>query len=324
MERDTGIGEYPGSSLGGVALLEKPRVRWRDFQRGKTVRAASAAVHPSERPSTWRWLKAAGFGLFFTFLLFAILGWIQPVFSKSERIEIPLAVRLAIESGTQAKKGGQASQKVKPQPRTEARAEEKARAKSSNLKRTTAPSTVASQAPRARSEAKMLQNLNLFGAVGSAAGTGGGIKIGFSSEEEETLEQGRQHREYMERRRQIRDDPGASRGRSDFGGAGRSAAGDMDLKLGGAEPAYLPEPDYPKLAEKEQVEGFVKVRLLISVTGAVERFEIVAASPPGYFEESIKKVLPRWRFNPALDEQGRPVEFWEEYTYQFKLEAVGI
>jgi TonB family protein len=82
----------------------------------------------------------------------------------------------------------------------------------------------------------------------------------------------------------------------------------------------LQQPRYPQRAIKEQVEGFVRMRLLISTTGRVERHEIIAAQPEGYFERSILEALPSWQFTPAVDESGRPVEHWKDFNYVFKLE----
>ncbi len=82
---------------------------------------------------------------------------------------------------------------------------------------------------------------------------------------------------------------------------------------------YQPKPKYPPQAEKREIQGLVRVRVLVSTTGAVARHEILEAEPLGAFEKSIADVLPLWRYTPALDETGKPVEFWTEYTYRFKL-----
>lgn len=82
---------------------------------------------------------------------------------------------------------------------------------------------------------------------------------------------------------------------------------------------YQPKPKYPPQAEKREIQGLVRVRVLVSTNGTVARHEILEAEPLGAFEKSISDVLPLWRYTPALDETGKPVEFWTEYTYRFKL-----
>jgi protein TonB len=82
-----------------------------------------------------------------------------------------------------------------------------------------------------------------------------------------------------------------------------------------------PGPKYPDKAIRNEAEGFVRVRVLIGENGAVKSHEILEAEPAGVFEESLESVVPLWQFTPALDEAGRPMEFWKEYKYVFKLEV---
>jgi TonB family protein len=84
--------------------------------------------------------------------------------------------------------------------------------------------------------------------------------------------------------------------------------------------AYQPKPAYPQSARQNEIEGVVQIRVLVSPEGKVVKHEIVASSPKGYFEDAILEVLPRWQFRPASDGKGRPVEFWTEFLYKFKLE----
>jgi protein TonB len=82
-----------------------------------------------------------------------------------------------------------------------------------------------------------------------------------------------------------------------------------------------PRPRYPAAAQKGDIEGSVWVRVLITDGGVVGRHEVVAAHPPGHFEKAVQEVLPQWRFAPARDETGKPMECWKEFRYEFKLEA---
>jgi TonB family protein len=80
------------------------------------------------------------------------------------------------------------------------------------------------------------------------------------------------------------------------------------------------EPVYPEEAKKNKTEGHVVVRILISMVGSVEEVEIIASKPDGYFDESVVDALAGWTFSPAKDEEGNPVEFWDRYRLEFKLE----
>jgi TonB family protein len=299
----------------GVALVEKPRHGTR-----RTITIPAGEVPPelpltevSESSPGWLWLKAFLGGVVLCCVLFAVLGWIQPVFKKNERIEIPSVVKLILDGGPQQKKSKKAIQKQEKR-REEPRKEPKRTNKPQKIVRTQTKQVQTTRARNPLSDA--LSNLNTFSPIGS--GVGGTIQIDFSQQDQQVAEQAQNLQDYRDRRRRIREQ-GANRGGRGFGDRSGMGAG-MDIQMTRAEAASLPPPKYPKKALKDQVEGFVRVRLLISITGQVEKYEILVAQPEGYFEAAIEDVLPRWQFEPALDEEGRPIEFWEDYTYQFKLE----
>ncbi len=79
-------------------------------------------------------------------------------------------------------------------------------------------------------------------------------------------------------------------------------------------------PPYPYLARRRGIAGEVQVRFLVGVHGEVRNVEVIAAKPPGYFEDSVLKTVSRWRFAPAIRD-GRPVATWVETTVRFKLEG---
>ncbi|HXF65587.1 MAG TPA: energy transducer TonB [Burkholderiales bacterium] len=66
------------------------------------------------------------------------------------------------------------------------------------------------------------------------------------------------------------------------------------------------EPEYPEAAARRFLSGKVVLRLYIEETGAVERVEILAAEPPGYFEESVRRAFGAARFTPGMKD-GRAV-----------------
>lgn len=86
-----------------------------------------------------------------------------------------------------------------------------------------------------------------------------------------------------------------------------------------AIPRYLPKPKYPYAAKKEGISGAVVIRVKISPEGRVLEHKVIAADPEGYFEEAIAEVLPQAEFEPAVDEQGRPIVAVKTFTYEFVL-----
>ncbi|MBC7359539.1 MAG: energy transducer TonB [Desulfacinum sp.] len=78
-------------------------------------------------------------------------------------------------------------------------------------------------------------------------------------------------------------------------------------------------PIYPMNARRRGIEGWVKVQLVVDETGRVDHVEIVAAEPPGIFEESVRRCVAGWRFQPGTV-GGVPVRAKAETTIRFKLE----
>lgn len=79
------------------------------------------------------------------------------------------------------------------------------------------------------------------------------------------------------------------------------------------------QPPYPFQARRLAVEGYVCVRFLVSRTGAVNELTILKAEPEGFFEQTVKNTVRRWRFKPA-QKNGRPVETWVKQNIEFKLQ----
>ena len=79
-------------------------------------------------------------------------------------------------------------------------------------------------------------------------------------------------------------------------------------------------PIYPMQAKRMGVQGWVKVRFVVTAQGAVERITIVDASPPDVFERSVTHCVSRWRFKPGTLE-GTPVNTWAETTVTFQLKS---
>lgn len=75
---------------------------------------------------------------------------------------------------------------------------------------------------------------------------------------------------------------------------------------------------YPPRARAKGVTGAVKMSLLISDRGSVERIKVLRAEPPGVFDEAAKNAVREWQFEPATYD-GSPVKVWATQTVRFEL-----
>ena len=58
---------------------------------------------------------------------------------------------------------------------------------------------------------------------------------------------------------------------------------------------------YPPTARTAGVEGVVQVRYDVTVAGDVVNAEVLAAEPPGVFEDAALALVRSWRFRPAVE-----------------------
>lgn len=73
----------------------------------------------------------------------------------------------------------------------------------------------------------------------------------------------------------------------------------VDAQETPARPKSRPKPTYPRLAQRQGIEGFVTLRLRIDANGAVQDAVVVGADPPGVFDEAALQTARRYRFTPA-------------------------
>ncbi|HLT89497.1 MAG TPA: energy transducer TonB [Woeseiaceae bacterium] len=83
-----------------------------------------------------------------------------------------------------------------------------------------------------------------------------------------------------------------------------SALQRMNLS-GGSDTDVIPlvriAPEYPPRALRRGIEGWVQVQFTITETGAVKDAKVIAAEPPGLFDEAALKSIARWRYNPKIE-----------------------
>lgn len=92
--------------------------------------------------------------------------------------------------------------------------------------------------------------------------------------------------------------------------------GEIDSPL---TPVVQMHPVYPMIAKRQGIEGWVKVRFLVTETGRVEKISILDAQPPNIFDHAVIQCVNAWRFKPGTVE-GVPVNVWAETVVRFELE----
>ena len=83
---------------------------------------------------------------------------------------------------------------------------------------------------------------------------------------------------------------------------------------------YSPQPTFPDMAQRAGVSGKVTAQVYVDKKGEVKKWRIVQAKPPDLgFEQEVEKVLPKWKFTPAI-QQGNPVGVWIAIPFNFKVQ----
>jgi periplasmic protein TonB len=77
-------------------------------------------------------------------------------------------------------------------------------------------------------------------------------------------------------------------------------------------------PIYPYRARQRNIEGWVKVKLLVQADGSVASVEILEAQPEGLFDSAVQKAVPQWKFQPGIL-AGEAVPAWVITTVRFEL-----
>lgn len=244
--------------------------------------------------------------------IFLVVGWIQPSLGGSERIEIPRSVQVQLKD-------------TRPKAKVARKREEPAeRKKPVETARKTPPRQVKSTADNqarqrlARASKSMaLTGISSLGLTLPGLGAGAGLALSLPTEDAAILNQAASFNAYQRQREEIRRGMGG-RDRTGPGGMSRSM-GSINISIGDGQTANTPAPQYPEEARRKQLEGYVQLSLLISITGQVEKFEITGSDPEGVFEQAVIDVLPSWSFPVGLDTEGRPMERWVDMRVPFVL-----
>lgn len=95
-------------------------------------------------------------------------------------------------------------------------------------------------------------------------------------------------------------------------GMDRSAEGDV-------VPLVRINPQYPRDAALNQIEGYVTIRFTITETGSVRDPRVIESKPPRVFDREAIRAILRWKFKPRVV-NGTAVEREATQTIDFNLD----
>ncbi len=98
---------------------------------------------------------------------------------------------------------------------------------------------------------------------------------------------------------------------------GQYMMGELDTPL---IPIVKIPPKYPAVAMRNNIEGWVKVRFIVTDRGVVKNIRIIKAVPGKIFNSSVIKCVSKWRFRPGKV-SGVPVNTIAQTIIRFKLES---
>lgn len=78
------------------------------------------------------------------------------------------------------------------------------------------------------------------------------------------------------------------------------------------------EPDYPRKAARQGIEGWVKLKFTVNEDGSVIDVKVVDAEPRRVFNKSAKRAIKRWKFKPRFV-NGKAIKQQAIQVIEFKL-----
>ena len=73
-----------------------------------------------------------------------------------------------------------------------------------------------------------------------------------------------------------------------------------------ARPIVRIDPEYPPVASRDGIEGWVELSFSIDESGAVQNVNVTDSEPKRIFDRAAKRALQRWKYQPKR-EQGKTV-----------------
>ncbi len=83
-------------------------------------------------------------------------------------------------------------------------------------------------------------------------------------------------------------------------------------------PEHKVNPKYPVEAKKNRIQGIVKIEALIDKSGSVIEAKASESPDPSLAQAAVDAVR-QWKFKPAVNKKGEPVQVKTTVTVNFKL-----
>lgn len=84
------------------------------------------------------------------------------------------------------------------------------------------------------------------------------------------------------------------------------------------ELVYAVEPEYPRAALEDSIEGSVILIVVIDETGNVLQVLVKRSIPPGLFDDAAINAVKQWKYKPAMS-RNVPVKVQIEQLVEFSL-----
>jgi TonB family protein len=68
-----------------------------------------------------------------------------------------------------------------------------------------------------------------------------------------------------------------------------------------------PDPDYPEIARRMNINGTVKVELVIAVDGTIKSAKVLGGHP--VLADAVQRALKKWKYAPGASETTLQLDF---------------
>ncbi|HPY89973.1 MAG TPA: TonB family protein [Lentisphaeria bacterium] len=79
------------------------------------------------------------------------------------------------------------------------------------------------------------------------------------------------------------------------------------------------KPTYPQRYRNQGISGFVVAQFTVKASGDVDAISITESSPQGFFDDSAKRAIATWKFNPGRNLAGEPVDCIVQIRLDFNV-----